>query len=66
MTDPAQAFLNHGNVDQVAAATAGAKAADVARAIVRPLEALTGGSTSAATRSALLAIRDELDRLIEG
>ena len=52
--------------EQVAAATAGAKAADVARAIVRPLEALTGGSTSTATRNALLAIRGELDKLIDG
>ncbi len=128
MTDPAQAFLNYGNVDQwstaeinevirarnetgqylaaviadnggsislpsdfdyrpdrtvtfgtyidlyqlgagqvtVAAATAGAKAADVARAIVRPLETLTGGSTSTATRNALLSVRAELDKLIEG
>ncbi len=66
MTDPAQAFLNHGNVDQVAAATAGAKAADVARAIAKPLEALTGGSTSTATRNALLSVRAELDKLIEG
>ena len=52
--------------EQVAAATAGAKAADVARAIVRPLEALTGGSTSTATRNALLSVRAELDKLIEG
>ena len=52
--------------EQVAAATAGAKAADVARAIVRPLETLTGGSTSTATRNALLSVRAELDKLIEG
>ena len=52
--------------EQVAAATAGTKAADVARAIAKPLEALTGGSTSAATRSALLEIRGELDKLIDG
>ena len=52
--------------EQVAAATAGAKAADVARAIAKPLEALTGGSTSTATRNALLAIRGELDKLIDG
>ena len=52
--------------EQVAAATAGAKAVDVARAIAKPLEALTGGSTSAATRNALLSVRAELDKLIEG
>ena len=52
--------------EQVAAATAGAKAVDVARAIVRPLETLTGGSTSTATRNALLSVRAELDKLIDG
>ena len=52
--------------EQVAAATAGATASDVARAIVRPLEALTGGSSSTATRNALLSVRAELDKLIEG
>ena len=45
---------------------AAVKAADVARAIVRPLETLTGGSTSTATRNALLSVRAELDKLIEG
>ena len=50
--------------EQVAAATTGAKAADVARAIVRPLEAHRG-STSTATRNTLLSVRAELDKLID-
>ena len=40
--------------------------AAVARAIAKPLETLTGGSTSTATRNALLSVRAELDKLIEG
>ena len=40
--------------------------ADLARAIAKPLETLTGGSSSTATRNALLSVRAELDKLIGG
>ena len=50
--------------EQVAAATAGAKAADVAETLVDQLGNLTPSSTSTAVRTALLNVRQALDGLL--
>ena len=50
--------------EQVAAATAGAKAADVAETLVDQLGNLTPSSTSTAVRTALLNVRQALDGML--